>query len=171
MASIIEEEDFSINDAGKEGRSSRNDQRGGSGNARPASALQHSRSLRDKNFQYMHPSFKSSDIDPDADLLENNDELDSLMNPIIFHRGVRSQHFYLVLTGKVGICSGNEGFIMEKGPFNYIGMECLVDPDYVPDFSSKIMGKTTLLRISRDDYLKAIGDKSMSRKTSHKDQR
>ena len=69
----------------------------------------------------MNPSFKSSDIDPDADLLENNDELDSLMNPIIFHRGVRSQHFYLVLSGKICICSGNEGFIMEKGPFNYIG--------------------------------------------------
>jgi len=84
------------------------------------------------------------------------------MNPIIFHRGVRSQHFFLILSGKVCICSGNEGFIMEKGPFNYIGMECLVDPDYVPDFSSKIMGKTKILRISRDDYLKAIGDKSMS---------
>ena len=90
------------------------------------------------------------------DLLTNNEELDSLMNPVIYHRGVRSEHFYLIISGRICVCSGNEGFVTEKSTFDYLGEQCLVNQKYVPDFSSKILGKTKLLRISREDYLKAM---------------
>ena len=63
----------------------------------------------------------------DVDLLTNNEELDSLMNPIIYHRGIRSDHFYLIITGRVSICSGNEGFISEVGTFEFLGEKCLTD--------------------------------------------
>ena len=91
----------------------------------------------------------------DADLLTNNEELDSLMNPVLYHRGIRSEHFFLIISGKVAICSGNEGFIIEKGRFEYMGMECLTNKDYIPDFSCKVLGSTQLLRISKEDFLKA----------------
>ena len=91
----------------------------------------------------------------DVDLLTNNEELDSMMNPVLCHRGIRSEYFFLILSGKVAVCSGNEGFIVEKGAFESIGEACLTDRHYVPDFSCKVLGKTRLLRISREDFVKA----------------
>ena len=46
------------------------------------------------------------------DLLDN-EELNDLINPVIYTRGVPTDCFYLILTGKVMICSGNEGFFLE----------------------------------------------------------
>lgn len=77
------------------------------------------------------------------------------MNPIIYHRGIRSDHFYLIITGRVSICSGNEGFISEIGTFEFLGEKCLTDSQYMPDYSCKVLGTTKLLRVSRDDYLKS----------------
>lgn len=91
----------------------------------------------------------------DVDLLTNNEELDSLMNPVLLHRGIRSEHFFLIVQGRVCICSGNEGFIVEKGTFEYFGEESITDRSYLPDYSAKVLGHTKLLRISREDYQKA----------------
>jgi len=54
------------------------------------------------------------------------------------------------------ICSGNEGFMLEQGAFNFMGIECLTNDYYKPDFSAKIIGKAKLLRITREDYRKAL---------------
>ena len=51
-------------------------------------------------------------FNPDEDLLDNED-LNDLINPRIYIRGVKSDSFYLILSGKVMICSGNEGFFLE----------------------------------------------------------
>ena len=50
------------------------------------------------------------------------------------------------------ICSGNEGFYVELGTFNFMGTECLLNDSYVPDFSAKVIGNAKLLQISREDY-------------------
>lgn len=50
------------------------------------------------------------------------------------------------------ICSGNEGFYVELGNFNYMGSECLINDNYIPDFSAKVIGNAKLLQISREDY-------------------
>ena len=42
--------------------------------------------------------------------------------------------------------------MLDQGPFNYMGVECLTNDNYVPDFSAKIIGKAKLLKISRADY-------------------
>jgi len=81
--------------------------------------------------------------------LLDDEHLDNMINPILYMRGVPSDSFYIILTGKVMICSGNEGFFLEQGAFNYMGTECLVNDNYVPDFSAKIIGKAKLLKISR----------------------
>ena len=82
-------------------------------------------------------------------------ELESMLNPILYHRGLPSNKFYLIISGKVSICSGNEGFFMEKGAFNFMGEQSLSNPTYVPDFSAKVLGKARLLQITREDYLNA----------------
>lgn len=48
-----------------------------------------------------------------VDVLENNKELEQISNPVIYVRGVKSDSFYLILHGKVMICSGSEGFMIE----------------------------------------------------------
>lgn len=43
------------------------------------------------------------------------------LNPILFARGVPTDEFYLILSGKVCVVSGNEGFLVEMTTFNYLG--------------------------------------------------
>jgi CRP-like cAMP-binding protein len=93
----------------------------------------------------------------DDDDLLNNAEMDDRINPILYIRGVPNDAFYLLLSGKVMICSGNEGFFLEQGPFNYMGVDGLTNDNYVPDFSAKVLGKTKLLKITRTEYRKALG--------------
>ena len=93
--------------------------------------------------------------DKNKDLLDN-EELDSMINPILFIRGVPNDSFYLILSGKVMICSGNEGFFLEQGAFNFMGTESLHNDRYVPDFSAKIIGKAKLLKITREDYRRSL---------------
>ena len=93
----------------------------------------------------------------EIDVLEGNEELEALSNPIIYVRGVPNDNFYLILQGKVNICSGNEGFMIEQTTFNYMGVECLTNDRYVPDFSAKVIGHAKLLKISREDYRRALG--------------
>ena len=71
-------------------------------------------------------------------------------------RGVPSDEFYLILEGKVVVVSGQEGFIIELGPFNYLGSETLTTDIYIPDFSAKVINYAKLIKIRRVDYLNAV---------------
>ena len=37
---------------------------------------------------------------------------DHVFNPVLYTRGLESDAFYLILSGKVQVCSGNEGFMI-----------------------------------------------------------
>ncbi len=69
-------------------------------------------------------------------------------------RGVPATSFYLILQGNVVVCSGNDGFYVKLGPFNYIGLESLTkarkDSQYIPDFSAKVVNKARVLMIRKD---------------------
>ena len=95
----------------------------------------------------------------DGNMLED-DELSEMINPVIYARGVTNENFYLILDGKVSVCSGNEGFLLEQGPFNYMGTECLTNDYYKPDFSAKVIGKAKLLKINKEAYRKAVSQYS-----------
>ena len=78
-------------------------------------------------------------------------------NLIIFPiKQCESDNFYLILSGKVEVCSGNEGFMITQSAFNYLGAEALVRDDYRPDFSAKVIEKARILKINRVQYRKAI---------------
>ena len=79
-----------------------------------------------------------------------------LFNPILYTRGVDSDCFTLVLSGKVNVCSGNEGFMIMQSAFNYLGSEALVRDDYRPDFSAKVIESARILRITRQQYRQAL---------------
>ena len=79
-----------------------------------------------------------------------------MFNPILYTRGVESDAFYLILSGKVMVCSGNEGFMIAQSAFNYLGAEALCRDDYVPDFSAKVIDQARILKISRTKYRAAI---------------
>ena len=86
----------------------------------------------------------------------DDEKLDQLINPIIYTRGVSTNLFTFIISGKIMVCSGNEGFYIELGNFNYMGSECLTNDNYIPDFSAKVIGNAKLLQISREDYRQAI---------------
>ena len=46
--------------------------------------------------------------------LKHNLATKRLVNPILYTRGLPSEDFYLILSGKVVVCSGNEGFMIEQ---------------------------------------------------------
>ena len=76
------------------------------------------------------------------------------LNPILYVRNVPSDSFFLILQGNVVVCSGQEGFMIKLGHFNYLGLEALTSEPYLPDFSAKVINKARLLRIRRSTYHK-----------------
>ena len=58
-------------------------------------------------------------------LEEDEKVAETLRNPILYTRGLESDSFYLILSGKVEICSGNEEFRISQTSFNYMGMKAL----------------------------------------------
>ena len=58
-------------------------------------------------------------------LEEDEKVAETLLNPILYTRGLESDCFYLILSGKVMICSGNEEFRISQTSFNYMGMRAL----------------------------------------------
>lgn len=85
-----------------------------------------------------------------------------MLNPILFVRNVPADSFYLILSGIVMVCSGSEGFMIELGPFNFLGIEALTTANddkggkYLPDFSAKVINKARLLKIKRNHFKKIM---------------
>ena len=89
-------------------------------------------------------------------VLDTVQDPEYVFNPILFTRGVEAEAFYLILSGKVTVCSGNEGFMITQSSFNYLGVEALTRANYKPDFSAKIIEQARILRISRLEYQRAL---------------
>ena len=58
-------------------------------------------------------------------LMQDEKVAETLLNPILYTRGLESDCFYLILSGRVMICSGNEEFRISQTSFNYMGMKAL----------------------------------------------
>ena len=56
---------------------------------------------------------EEKDIEKQVDNVEEAYKVaETLLNPILYTRGIESDCFYLILSGKVMICAGNEGFMI-----------------------------------------------------------
>ena len=79
-----------------------------------------------------------------------------MFDPILYQRGVPSDHFTLILSGKVMVYSGHEGFMITQSSFNYLGDQALTRDDFKPDFSAKVVENSRILRITREKYREAL---------------
>ena len=79
-------------------------------------------------------------------------------NAVLFIRNLPCDSFYIILSGKVTVCSGNEGFMTNMGPFSFLGVDALLSEQYKPDFSAKVINQAKLLKITRHSYMKAISN-------------
>eukprot|EP00177_Eucheuma_denticulatum_P004850 GFKZ01008803.1.p1 GENE.GFKZ01008803.1~~GFKZ01008803.1.p1 ORF type:complete len:893 (-),score=105.16 GFKZ01008803.1:73-2694(-) len=71
----------------------------------------------------------------------------------VYSRGVPTKNAYLIMSGRVEISAGNDGFISTSGPWNFLGMQALTDDLYAPDFTARVSERPArLLRISRKLY-------------------
>jgi len=69
---------------------------------------------------------------------------------------VPTDKFYFIVRGKVAVCAGSEGFIVDRGEFSHLGQDALTHDDFIPDYSAKVIGAAVLLKISRLEYRQAI---------------
>eukprot|EP00743_Colponemidia_sp_Colp-15_P004222 GILK01004555.1.p1 GENE.GILK01004555.1~~GILK01004555.1.p1 ORF type:complete len:597 (+),score=107.48 GILK01004555.1:35-1825(+) len=73
----------------------------------------------------------------------------------LYQRGKPETLFTLILSGRVEIAAGQEGFLSEAGPWTTLGTQTLLSENYTPDFTAKVVYAVRYLRISRQDYLNA----------------
>ena len=96
------------------------------------------------------------EIEEDLEAEQEMEQADYIFNPVLITRGVESNAFYLILSGKVEVTCGNESFMIVQSAFNYLSAEAMTRDDYVPDFSAKVIEQARILRIRRSDYRRAI---------------
>lgn len=63
---------------------------------------------------------------------------DKVISSTIYKRGVETQDAFLVISGRVEITAGDDGFLSEAGPWTLLGMKALTDEHYVPDFTARV---------------------------------
>lgn len=86
--------------------------------------------------------------------------MSSDVSPILCVRNQILPYFYLLLSGKVTICSGKDQLLTDMKSFEWFGEQALSPDNFTPDFSAKVIHRATLIRISKEDYLAVISDKT-----------
>ena len=95
---------------------------------------------------------KEVDEDQQLQIVEERD------HSILYEKGVKSEEFIIILQGKVIVESGKDGFMVNLSTFNYFGAECLINDNYVPDFTARVSKYARILKIKCLDYKRAISD-------------
>ena len=75
---------------------------------------------------------------------------------VIYRRGKPAQACTLIISGKVEVLAGSDGFRSEMGPFAVLGADALLVKDggggYVPDFTATVSSESLrFLRITAED--------------------
>ena len=75
---------------------------------------------------------------------------------LLYTKGQKSDEFVLILSGRVSVRTGQEGFTFELGPWSVLGNRALVDPGYAADFDAVAVPPCRLLKIDRASYSAAM---------------
>ena len=68
----------------------------------------------------------------------------------LYRRGKVTDRCTLVISGKVEVSAGHEGFVSEMGPFSLLAADALLADRYVPDFSAVVASEQIrFLQIAR----------------------
>jgi metal transporter CNNM len=82
----------------------------------------------------------------------NGDEYAS-HDELLYKRGKVATHCTLILTGKVEVMAGKDGFLSDAGPWSVLAADALVGPPgtYRPDFSARVASEhARVVRITRN---------------------
>lgn len=93
---------------------------------------------------------------PKKQSIASGKEVDTISNPVLYERNVQTDVFILVLSGKVDICSGKDGFHSEIDFFHFLGSDAITNDVYFPDFTAKVLGDASILKIKKEDYRKYV---------------
>jgi len=85
----------------------------------------------------------------------------------VYVRGVPTSQCCLLLHGRLQIRAGHEGFLSEVGPWTTLGLSALIDPNYHPDFTARVLEPARLLVITRSD-LQVVQGESAQRAESRR---
>ncbi len=95
------------------------------------------------------------------DLVKDCAVLDVPVGEKLYTKGKPITHCTLILSGKMDISSGNEGFRSTAGPWSLVGQSCLENPALVGDFSAIVSEGVRCIRISAN-ALRKITDQAPS---------
>lgn len=83
-------------------------------------------------------------------------DVDPTKEIFLYKKNQECDFFILVLNGKLEVISGKEQFVSELGPWSSVGSLALTSTPYVPDFDCKLSKSSQLVKIYREDYIKAV---------------
>ncbi len=85
-------------------------------------------------------------------------ELDKqLPNELLYEKGVPSDTFTLILSGKVTIFVGSENFRSDISSWSVLGGKSLADKEWAPDYSAFVSdGPCRFIQIRRDAFVEAV---------------
>lgn len=75
----------------------------------------------------------------------------------LYDRGTLADHCTLVLSGKVAVLSGRDGFRADLSAWSVLALDALTDSSYAPDFTAFVShGPCRCLRFRREDHAAAV---------------
>ncbi|KAG2378677.1 hypothetical protein C9374_007825 [Naegleria lovaniensis] len=74
----------------------------------------------------------------------------------ITEKGKECDYFTLVLSGKIEILFGEDKFVSEMGPWSLLGERALTKEKFIPDFDARIAKDTSIVKISKKDFIEII---------------
>ena len=89
----------------------------------------------------------------------------------LYRMGKAANAFTLILSGKVVVRAGAEGFESELGPWSYLGASAITGPAYIPDYHATAIRPFRVLQISRSDFMAANRAKLVKKKSLTKNTR
>jgi hypothetical protein len=89
---------------------------------------------------------------------------------VLYRRGKLATTGLLILSGKVRVLAGKEGFTSELGPWNVLAADALLLPDgnYIPDFTAYILSDVVrIIQFQKRTKPRSNSDTSDGRRKHH----
>ena len=90
-----------------------------------------------------------------------------LPNDLLYEKGVASDTFTLILSGRVTVLVGDENFRTDLSPWSVLGRKAFENPTFDPDFSAFVSdGPCRCLCFKHDKFVEAVDASAIERRVS-----
>ena len=92
---------------------------------------------------------------------------EALPEELLYEKGVPSDLFTLILSGKVTVLVGEENFRSDLSPWSVLGKAAFENPTFVPDYSAFVSdGPCRCLRFTHTAFVEAVDASALERRVS-----